>query len=175
MVKNNITVRSELLTNSSVIGSVISNYIADKFGVVNVAKSGFLENPKNLLNFDQKIDFLLGFDYFSIIDKSKLSVFKEIRKEFLNNPEVTSLEESFTSLDHNDDFLLILYPQQPFLPREEKLTVASYHLMQDVFELVYNFTNKIQKNKTFKSMLNIRYNTMKLSKFAIFLSIFMFK
>ncbi|MEN8124394.1 MAG: hypothetical protein ABFR32_04625 [Bacteroidota bacterium] len=179
MVKKEITVKNEFFINSLFIEDMISNYITDKFGIKNAADSAILGNSSKSLNFNQKIDFLLELGDFSIIDKSKLSVFKEVRKEFLCNKDASSLEESFTSLDHNDDFLLIMYPQETFLPREEKLTVASYNLIEDVSQLVANTTNKpeitIQKNNTMKSILGIKYSAVKLSKFAMFLSIFLFK
>ncbi len=179
MVKTEITLKSEFFINALFIEDMISNYIADKFGIKNIVDSEILGNSTKALSFNQKIDFLLEIGDFSIIDNSKLSVYKEIRKEFLRNTDASSLEESFTSLDHNDDFLLIMYPQETFLPREEKLTVASYNLIEDISQLVANFTNKtevkIQKNNKLKSLLGIKYNTIKLSKFAMFLTIFLFK
>ncbi len=179
MIKKEITVKSEFFINVLFIEDMISNYIAEKFGIDNIVDSDILGNSTEAFTFNQKIDFLLETEEFTIIDKSKLSVFKEIRKEFLRNKDASSLEESFTSLDHNDDFLLIMYPQETFLPREEKLTVACYNLIDDVSQLVALFTNKteikIQKNNTLKSLIGIKYNTMKLSKFAMFLSIFLFK
>ena len=179
MVKKEITVKNEFFINTLFIEDMISNYIADKFGIKNITDSNILGNSSKSLNFNQKIDFLLEIGDFSIIDKSKISVFKEVRKEFLRNKDASSLEESFTSLDHNDDFLLIMYPQETFLPREEKLTIASYNLIEDVSQLVAKITNKaeikIQKNNSLKSILGIKYSAVKLSKIAIFLSIFLFK
>ena len=39
---------------------------------------------------------------------------------------------------------MILYPQEEFLPREEKLTNAIYQLISEVSELVSNATDTVE-------------------------------
>ena len=179
MIRSEISVKNEFFLNCVFIEDMISNFIGDKFGIDNVVDSKVLGNTKEALSFDQKIDFLIETGNFSIIDNSKLSVYKAIRKEFLLNKDAYSLEESFTSLDHNDDFLLIMYPQESFLPKEEKLTVACYNLIEDVSQLVSEFTDKTQiklkKEHKMRSRFGIPYNAINFSKIAMILSFLMFR
>lgn len=179
MIRSEISVKNEFFLNCVFIEEMISNFIGDKFGISNVIDSKLLGNSRESLSFDQKIDFLIESGVFSIIDNSKLSVYKSIRKEFLLNKDAYSLEESFTSLDHNDDFLLIMYPQESFLPKEEKLTVACYNLIEDVSQLVSDFTDmvqiKLKKEQKMRSRFGFKNNTLNLSKMAMFFSFLLFR
>jgi hypothetical protein len=174
MTKNEIAVKSEFFINAVFIEDMISKYIADKMGIKSTVDSEILGNSKNAMTFDQKMDFVMESGNLSIIDKSKISVYKAIKKEFLLNQDASSLEESFTSLDHNDDFLLIMYPQEPFLPRNEKLTVACYNLIEDVSQLVSGYTDKhqikIQKDNKLKSIFRIKNKAVGLSRMAMLFS-----
>ena len=106
---------------------------------------------------------------FSIIDKSKLSVFREIYREFLQNRDAASLEESFTSPDSNDDFLLILYPQNEYLPREEKLINACYQLIGEVSELIAEKTSSVEVVMPSRKKL-LAADLFKFGKFAALFS-----
>jgi hypothetical protein len=115
------------------------------------------------------MDALLDSENFSIIDKSKLSVYREIYKEFMENKEAQTLEESFTSSDHNDDFLLIMYPQNDYLPREEKLINACYQLIGEVSELVAEHTRRPEVKMTGRKSL-FKLDKLKIGKFAMMFS-----
>ncbi|MCK5637390.1 MAG: hypothetical protein KAH67_01685, partial [Flavobacteriaceae bacterium] len=79
------------------------------------------------------------------------------------------IEECFTSEDSNDDFLLILYPQSEFIPREEKIINACYQLIGEVSELISNVTNKPEvKMKRRNNFLRI--DTSSLSKLTFLFS-----
>ncbi len=179
MIKSEITVKNEFFLNCVFIEDMISSYMGDKFGISNTVDSKVLGNSKDAISFDNKIDYLMETGDFSIIDKSKLSVYKAIRKEFLLNNDVSSLEESFTSLDHNDDFLLIMYPQEAFLPRNEKLTIACYNLIEDVSHLVSKYTDKteikLKKENRLRSRFGYKKNVVNLSKIAMFFSFLLFR
>ncbi len=167
--EKNIEVKNEFFVSTYYIENLINDSIANKIGVENMGNSEMLGE----LTFDQKIEFLLETGNFSIIDNSKLSVFRAIRDEFNEYEHTNSIEESFTSTDNNADFLLILYPQEPFLPRNEKLTVALYNLIDDVKDLVNAFTettnnNEIKMYKS-KSVFGININTQYLSKVSTML------
>jgi len=99
------------------------------------------DNIKSISLYD-KIELLLESDDLSIIDKSKLSVYREIYKELTVNKDAESFEECLTSSDSNDDFLLILYPQEDIITREQKLTNACIVLIDEVSQLVSNFTRE---------------------------------
>jgi hypothetical protein len=179
MIKSEISVKNEFFLSCIFVEGMISGFIGEKFGIDDIIDSNILGNSKDAINFDQKIDFLIESGAFSIIDNSKLSVYKAVRKEFLLNNDAYSIEESFTSLDHNDDFLLIMYPQESFLPRNEKLTIACYNLIEDVSQLVSDFTKKtqvrIKKENRLRSKLGIQFNTVGFSRLAMFISLLLFK
>lgn len=164
-----VKVRNEFFISALFIESMITEYLSERLNINNPVKSELLGNHNTSLSFNQKVDALLDSDNFSIIDKSKLSVFREIYMEFTKNKEAASLEESFTSADHNDDFLLILYPQNDHLPREEKLVNSCYQLIGEVSELVAGHIQKpevkIQRRNRF---FNI--NNFKVGKFAMLFS-----
>ena len=91
--------------------------------------------------------------------------FREIRNEFLLNKNADTIENSFTSPNSNDDFLLILYPQSEYLPREEKLTNACYQLIGEVSQLVSFVTNKTEvRLKRSRKIFNL--NSSVFSKLA---------
>ena len=137
-----VKVRNEFFVSALFIESTITDYLSEKLNIKDTINSELLGNHDKALSFNQKMDALLDSVNFSIIDKSKLSVFREIHKEFIENRNTATLEESFTSDDHNDDFLLILYPQNDYIPREEKLINACYQLIGEVSELVAEHTQK---------------------------------
>ena len=149
-----VKVRNEFFVSALFIESTITDYISERLNISNPIDSEFLGNHEKAISFDQKMDILIESGNFSIIDKSKLSVFRGIYNEFILNMDTLSLEESFSSPDNNDDFLLILYPQNEYLPREEKLINACYQLIGEVSELVALHTEKAEvkmprKNKLF--------------------------
>ena len=157
---------------------MIASYLSEKLYVNDIINSKVFGDNENALNFSQKIDFLIDSDEFSIIDNSKLSVYREIYNELLLNKNTFTFEECLTSTDNNDDFLLILYPQSEFLPREEKLTNACYQLIGEVSQLVSDFTNKPEiklhnKNNFLRVKNYLNINNFNLSKIA-FLFTFLF-
>ena len=165
MEKLEVKIRNEFFISVLFVESSISTYIANKLEM----DSENSNNSEYKLSFDQKIELLLESGNLSIIDNSKLSVFREIRNEFLINNEAQTIEQSFTSPNSNDDFLLILYPQSEYLPREEKLTNACYQLMGEVSQLVSSVTDKTEvKIKRGRKFFNL--NTTLFSKVAVFAS-----
>ncbi|MDH3322188.1 MAG: hypothetical protein OEM04_04310 [Flavobacteriaceae bacterium] len=171
MVINENKIRNEFFISALFVENNITAYISDKLHIENPVDSTLLGNGKSAIHFDQKIQLLLESDKLNVIDKSKLSAFREIHKELSKNKNKALLEESFTSADHNDDFLLILYPQSDYLPREEKLTNACYQLIGEVSDIVANFTKKTavkidnKKNK-------FKIDRFLFGKFAFLFSIF---
>jgi len=165
MEKLEVKIRNEFFISALFVESSISTYIANKLEMDSESSN----NSEYKLSFDQKIEILLESGNLSIIDNSKLSVFREIRNEFLINNEAQTIEQSFTSPNSNDDFLLILYPQSEYLPREEKLTNACYQLMGEVSQLVSSVTDKTEvKIKRGRKFFNL--NTTLFSKVAVFAS-----
>lgn len=160
-----VKVRNEFFVSALFVESAINDYLSKKLDISNPIDSGFLGHGKKGLSFDQKVDALLDSAAFSIIDKSKLSVFREIYKEFLTNRDAASLEESFTSPDSNDDFLMILYPQNDYLPREEKLINACYQLIAEVSELIAEKTMSVEVKMPSRKKLFVA-DLMKFGKFA---------
>ena len=166
-----VKVRNEFFVSALFIESTITDYISERLNISNPIDSEFLGNHEKAISFDQKMDILIESGNFTIIDKSKLSVFRGIYNEFILNMDTLSLEESFSSPDNNDDFLLILYPQNEYLPREEKLINACYQLIGEVSELVAFHTEKAEvkmprKNKIFS------IENLKVGKFAMLFSFF---
>lgn len=165
-----VKVRNEFFVAALFIESAINDYLSKKLDISNPINSEFLGNGNKGLTFDQKVDALLDSAVFSIIDKSKLSVFREIYKEFLQNKDASSLEESLTSPDSNDDFLMILYPQNDYLPREEKLINACYQLIAEVSELIAEKTMGVEVKMPSRKKLLVA----ELMKFGKFASLFSF-
>ena len=167
-----VKVRNEFFVSALFVESTITDYLSEKLNIEDSINSEFLGNHDKALSFSQKTDALLDSVNFSIIDKSKISVFREIYKEFIANASSPTLEESFTSADHNDDFLLILYPQNDYLPREEKLINACYQLIGEVSELVAEQTNKPEVKMTRRNRF-FNIDTLKVGKFATLFSFLM--
>lgn len=142
MVNCEVNIRNEFFISALFAENMITTYLSEKLMLNNIVDSNLLGNNDYAINFEQKFELLLESEKFSIIDKSKLSVFRGIYLEFLNNKHAEGIEECFTSSDNNSDFLLILYPQSDLVTREEKLTNACYKLMEEVSELISNFTKK---------------------------------
>ena len=151
---------------------MITSYFSEKLRMGGIVNNDILEDDVRSINFDQKIGILLESDKFSIIDKSKLSVFREIYKELNLNKNAETFEDCLTSSDSNDDFLLILYPQEDVILREEKLTNACILLIDDVTQLVSNYTNKIEV-KLFNRIFNV--NASVIRSFAFVFSILLLK
>jgi hypothetical protein len=166
-----VKVRNEFFVAALFVESAITDYLSEKLNIANAIHSELLGNNKKALSFDQKIDALLDSSNFSIIDKSKLSVFREIYKEFMMNIEACSFEDCFSSPDSNDDFLLILYPQNDYLPREEKLINSCYQLIGEVSELVAHHTEKTEVKMPRRSRI-FNMNNLKIGKLAMFFSFF---
>ena len=164
-----VKVRNEFFVSALFIESTITDYLSEKLNIKDSINSELLGNHDKALSFSQKMDALLDSVDFSIIDKSKLSVFREIHKEFIENRNALSLEESFTSDDHNDDFLLILYPQNDHIPREEKLINSCYQLIGEVSELVAAHTQKPEVKMSGKKYY-FKLENFKIGKFAMLFS-----
>jgi hypothetical protein len=164
-----VKVRNEFFVSALFVESAMNDYLSQRLNITNPIHSEFLGNREKSLSFDQKVDALLDSASFSIIDKSKLSVFREIYREFLQNRNATSLEESFTSPDSNDDFLMILYPQSEYLPREEKLINACYQLIAEVSELIAEKTSGVEVVMPGRKKL-LAADLFKFGKFASLLS-----
>lgn len=161
METTEVKIRNEFFISALFVESNISDYLSEKLEI----NSESSDQSEHKLNFDQKVELILDMDKLSIIDKSKLSVFREIRNEFLLNKNADTIEESFTSPNSNDDFLLILYPQSEYLPREEKLTNACYQLIGEVSQLVSFITNKTEvRLKRSRKIFN--FNSSVFSKLA---------
>ena len=144
MVDYEVNIRNEFFISALFVENMISSYISKKFKGYGVINSYSVEDNVEIFNFNEKIEILLESDDFSIIDKSKLSVFREIYKELLINKDGETFEKCLTSADSNDDFLLILYPQEDTIIREQKLSNACILLIDDVSQLVSNFTKEKQ-------------------------------
>lgn len=145
MVNYEVNIRNEFFISALFIENMISSYISNKFRKYSILNSNSIEdNNVEVFNFNEKIEILLESDDFSIIDKSKLSVFREIYKELMLNKDGQTFEECLTSSDSNDDFLLILYPQEDIITRDQKLSNACILLIDDVSQLVSNFTKEKQ-------------------------------
>lgn len=166
-----VKVRNEFFVSALFLESAITDYLSEKLNIADAIHSELLGNSKKALSFDQKIDALLDSANFSIIDKSKLSVFREIYKEFMLNIEASSFEDCFSSPDSNDDFLLILYPQNDYLPREEKLINSCYQLIGEVSELVALHTEKTEVKMPRRGRF-FNMNHLKVGKLAMFFSLF---
>ena len=166
-----VKVRNEFFVSALFLESAITDYLSEKLNIADAIHSELLGNSKKALSFDQKIDALLDSANFSIIDKSKLSVFREIYKEFMLNIEASSFEDCFSSPDSNDDFLLILYPQNDYLPREEKLINSCYQLIGEVSELVALHTEKTEVKMPRRGKF-FNMNHLKVGKLAMFFSLF---
>ena len=178
MVNYEVKIRNEFFISALFIENMITTYFSDKLKVEDITNSKLLGSDKNSINFDQKIELLLETGNFSIIDNSKLSVYREIRKDLLKNKDANNFESCLSSKDGNDDFLLILYPQSEYLPREEKLISACYQLIGEVSELVAHFTEKPQiilheKNFNVKNYLN--FNNLNISKLTFLFSFLFLK
>lgn len=170
MVTTEVKVKNEFLVSALFIESSITEYLSNKLNISDPISSEFLGNSKKGLSFDQKFDALLDSSALSIIEKSKVSVFREIFREFQLNFDAVSLEESFTSPDANDDFLMILYPQNENLPREEMLINACYQLIAEVSELVAEKTSSVEVKMSSTRKLFVA----DLLKFGRFASLFSF-
>jgi hypothetical protein len=142
MVNYEVNIRNEFFISALFVENMISSYITAKFKLNGIIDTSILDNNDESISFNDKIELLLESDNLSIIDKSKLSVFREIYKELNINKDAGTFEDCLTSSDSNDDFLLILYPQEDTITREKKLTNACILLIDDVSQLVSHFTDE---------------------------------
>jgi hypothetical protein len=164
-----VKVRNEFFVSALFIESAITDYLSEKLNISNPINSEILGNHEKALNFSQKMDAIMESSKFSIIDRSKLSVFKEIYNEFILNGEALTLEGSFSSPDSNDDFLLILYPQSDHLPREEKLVNACYQLIGEVSELIAMHTEMAEVKMPRRNRM-FSLESLKIGKFVMLFS-----
>jgi hypothetical protein len=142
MVNCEVNIRNEFFISALFVENMISSYITTKFKLNGIIDTSILDNTDESISFNDKIELLLESDDLSIIDKSKISVFREIYKELNINKDAETFEDCLTSSDSNDDFLLILYPQEDTITREKKLTNACILLIDDVSQLVSSFTKE---------------------------------
>ena len=172
MVNYEVNIRNEFFIAALFVEDMITSYISEKFKKYGIQNARILEDNVKSFNFNEKMEFLLESDDFSIIDKSKLSVFREIYKELSINKNAETFESCLTSTDSNDDFLLILYPQEDLILREEKLTNACILLIDDVSQLVSNFTKEKQV-KLYKRIFKFQSEVM--STLTFFFTMLLFR
>lgn len=157
MVNCEVNIRNEFFISALFAENMITTYLSDKLKIKDIVGSKLLGNNDESINFDQKIELLIESEKFSIIDNSKLSVYREIYRELMKTKNAETFEDCFTSSDSNDDFLLILYPQSDLISREEKLTNACLQLIDEVSQLISNFTKK-PEIKLRKRIFNLNPN-----------------
>ena len=150
MVNYEISIRNEFFISALFIENMISSYMSAKFQLHGIVDSSIVDDNVKSISLNDKIELLLESEDLSIIDKSKLSVFREIYKELTINEDAETFENCLTSPDDNGDFLLILYPQEDLIIRDEKLTNACINLIDDVSQIVSSFTKEtpIKINKS---------------------------
>lgn len=136
-----LKIRDEFLISSLFIETSIDKFLTEELTGSDENREINPDFPINSLAFSQKVDLFLETSGLSIIDQSKVSVYREIKGAF-GKEEIYSVEEYLKSSDKNDDFLLILYPQSNAIPREEKLVNACYLLMNDVSDIISKTTQK---------------------------------
>jgi len=171
MVNYEVNIRSEFFIAALFVEDMITSYIYEKFRKYGIDNARILEENIKSFDFNEKMELLLESDDFSIIDKSKLSVFREIYKELTINKNAETFEACLTSDDSNDDFLLILYPQEELILREEKLINACILLIDDVSQLVSNFTKERQV-KFYKRIFKFRSEAMSAMTFIFTMLLF---
>ena len=71
-----VKVRNEFFVSALFVESTMTDYLSEKLNIKDSINSEFLGNHDKALSFSQKMDALLDSVNFSIIDKSKLSVFQ---------------------------------------------------------------------------------------------------
>lgn len=154
MVNYEISIRNEFFISALFIENMISSYMSEKFNLQDILDSSIIDDNVKSISFNDKIELLLESEDLTVIDKSKLSVFREIYKELTNSEDAETFENCLTSTDDNDDFLLILYPQEDLIIRDEKLTNACIYLIDDVSQIVSNFTKEtpIKINKSISQL-----------------------
>jgi hypothetical protein len=172
MVNYEVNIRNEFFIAVLFVEDMITSYISEKFRKYGIQNARILEDNVKTFNFNEKMEILLESDDFSIIDKSKLSVFREIYKELTINKNAENFEACLTSTDSNDDFLLILYPQEDLILREEKLTNACILLIDDVSQLVSNFTKEKQV-KLYKRIF--KFHSEVVSTMTFFFTMLLFR
>ena len=172
MVSCEVNIRNEFFISALFVENMISEYLNEKIKINYFTDSSYSEEDVHSVDFYEKMGILMESDKFSIIDKSKLSVFREIHKELSVKLDADTLEDCLTSKASNDDFLLILYPQGQEITREEKLINACIFLIDDVSQLISNYTKK-KEVKLFRNLIKINSNLI--NAFSVFFSILLFR
>ena len=126
MLTNEVTIKREFFLSCLFIEDMISNYIQEMFGETITKK--VLGNEKLFSTFSEKIEFLMEVGNFSIIDNSKLSVFREIRRELLVSDDTESLEQVEKEIESNIKMELENFKNRLYgLPDSPKLVKAKTH------------------------------------------------
>ena len=107
MVSCEVNIRNEFFISALFVENMISEYLNEKIKINYFTDSSYSEEDVHSVDFYEKMGILMESDKFSIIDKSKLSVFREIHKELSVKLDADTLEDCLTSKASNDDFLLI--------------------------------------------------------------------
>ncbi len=132
-------VKQKLQSASSNIDFTISNYLTTRLGVDNINTVNSLTiNGKGTYN--DRLDLLLKVSEFSNIENGKITVFIDLCKRFSNLTYLDNLVQCFKLMPSNAHFLFIIYPQKHHLPDEEKFKMATYELIEDVIEIINQYT-----------------------------------
>lgn len=132
-------VKQKLQSASSNIDFTISNYLTTRLGIDNINTINSLTiNGKGTYN--DRLDLLLKVSEFSNIENGKITVFIDLCKRFSNLNYLDNLEQCFKLMPSNAHFLFIIYPQKHQLPDEEKFKMATYELIEDVIEIINQYT-----------------------------------
>ena len=172
MVKCEVNIRNEFFISALFVENMISEYLNETIKTSQFIDNSYSEEDVHAVDFYKKMEIIMESDKFSIIDKSKLSVFREIHKELCLKLDADTFEDCLTSEAGNDDFLLILYPQEEAITREEKLISACIFLIDDVSQLISNYTKK-KEVKLFHNLLKL--NSTFINTFSAFFSILLFR
>ena len=132
-------VKQKLQSASSNIDFTISNYLTTRLGVDNINTINSLTiNGKGTYN--DRLDLLLKVSDFSNIENGKITVFKDLCKRFSNLTYLDNLVQCFQLMPSNAHFLFIIYPQKHHLLDDEKFKLATYELIEDVIDIINQYT-----------------------------------
>ena len=76
MVNYEISIRNEFFISALFIENMISSYMSAKFQLHGIVDSSIVDDNVKSISLNDKIELLLESEDLSIIDKSKLSVFR---------------------------------------------------------------------------------------------------
>ena len=172
MVNCEVNIRNEFFISALFVENMISEYLNEKIKINHFADSSYSEEDVRSVDFYKKMGVVMESEKFSIIDKSKLSVFREIHRELMINIDTNSIEDCLTSKASNDDFLLILYPQDQNITREEKLINACIFLIDDVSQLISSYTKK-KEVKLYRNL--IKFNSNLINTFTAIFSMLLIR